>query len=78
MATDLRNRMEDYRPPAWPEDFGERLEGLKRQRSLRGDGRALGHGLKWRRGGRPSADLWIMELAHPGGYLTYEDAGAAA
>ena len=87
MATDLRNRMEDYRPPPWPEDFGERLEGLKKLSGLSWLEMAelLGvtdrGALKWRRGGRPSAAnlLAIMELARgvPGGHelMLYGDAG---
>ena len=87
MATDLRNRMEDYRAPAWPEDFGERLEGLKKLAGLSWLEMAelLGvtdrGALKWRRGGRPSAAnlLAIMELARgvPGGHelMLYGDAG---
>ena len=78
MATNERNRTEGCCPPPFPEDFGERLEGLKEmvgvswgefaglvgvtQRGL----------LKWRRGGPPSgAYLWsIIELARdvPGGF----------
>ena len=78
MATKERNRIEEYRPPPFPDDFGERLERLKElvgvswgefaellgvtQRGL----------LKWRRGGPPSgAYFWaIMELARevPGGF----------
>ena len=78
MATDLRNRIEDYSPPPWPEDFGDRLEGLKKLSGLswRGMAELLGvtdrGALKWRRGGRPSAAnlMAIMELARdvPGGY----------
>ena len=90
MAIEERNRTLDYRPPPWPEDFGERLEGLKELAGLswlemaellavtdRG-------ALKWRRGGRPSAAnlLAIMELARgvPGGYelMLYGDDGGAA
>ncbi len=78
MAIDQRNRIEDYGPPPWPEDFGERLEGLKElaglswcefAKLLSVTQRGL---LKWRRGGPPSgAYLWaILELASgvPGGY----------
>ena len=78
MAIEERNRTLDYRPPPWPEDFGERLEGLKERAGLSWVEMAelLGvtdrGALKWRRGGRPSAAnlLAIMELARgvPGGY----------
>ena len=83
MAMEARNR---NRPPPFPEDFGERLEGLKElvgvswgefaellgvtQRGL----------LKWRRGGPPSgAYVWaIMELARdvPGGFELILDGDA--
>ena len=78
MVIEERNRIEDYRPPPWPADFGERLEGLKKLAGL--SWREMAHllgvtdrgALKWRRGGRPSAAnfLAIMELARgvPGGY----------
>ena len=78
MVIEERNRIEGYRPPPWPEDFGERLEGLKKLAGLswREMAELLGvtdrGALKWRRGGRPSAAnfLAIMELAQsvPGGY----------
>ena len=75
MATKERNRIEEYRPPPFPDDFGERLKELSglswgefaellgvTQRGL----------LKWRRGRPPSgAYFWaIMELARevPGGF----------
>ncbi len=87
---DQPNRIEDYRPPPWPEDFGERLEGLKELAGLFWLEMAelLGvtdrGALKWRRGGRPSAAnlLAIMELARgvPGGYelMLYGNDGGAA
>ena len=90
MAIEERNRTLDYRPPPWPEDFGERLEGLKELAGLSWLEMAelLGvtdrGALKWRRGGRPSAAnlLAIMELARgvPGGYelMLYGDDGGAA
>ena len=89
MAIEERNRTLDYRPPPWPEDFGERLEGLKELAGLSWLEMAelLGvtdrGALKWRRGGRPSAAnlLAIMELAWgvPGGYelMLYGDDGPA-
>ena len=82
------NRIEDYCPPPWPEDFGERLEGLKKLSGLswREMAKLLGvtdrGALKWRRGGKPSAAnlLAIMELARgiPGGYelMLYGNDGA--
>ena len=90
MAIEERNRTLDYRPPPWPQDFGERLEGLKELAGLSWLEMAelLGvtdrGALKWRRGGRPSAAnlLAIMELARgvPGGYelMLYGDDGGAA
>ena len=88
MATDLRNRIEDYSPPPWPADFGERLEGLKELAGLswREMAELLGvtdrGALKWRRGGRPSAAnlLAIMELARdvPGGYELMVNGNAGA
>ena len=90
MAIEERNRTLDYRPPPWPEDFGERLEDLKELAGLSWVEMAelLGvtdrGALKWRRGGRPSAAnlLAIMELARgvPGGYelMLYGDDGGAA
>ncbi len=89
LATELRNRIDDYSPPPWPEDFGERLEGLKRLAgvSWREMAELVGvtdrGALKWRRGGRPSAAnlLAIMELAReiPGSYelMLNGDDGAA-
>ena len=77
MATRERNCTLDYSPPPFPDDFGERLEGLKELVgvSWREFAELLGvteRGLlKWRRGGPPSgAYFWaIMELARqvPGG-----------
>ena len=87
MTMEERNRMEDYRPPPWPEDFGERLERLTARaglswRELAGLLGVTERGaLKWRRGGRPSGpNFWaIMELARdvPGGYemMMYGDDG---
>ena len=78
MATDARNRNGDYRPPPFPEDFGERLEGLKEMVGVSWGEFAELLGvtqrgmLKWRRGGPPSgAYFWaIVELARdvPGGF----------
>ena len=84
-----RNQLEEFRPPAWPEDFGRRLEGLKvlagvKWREMAGllgvSERAI---LMWRRGERrPSGAniLAITELARsiPGGIelLCQGDAGA--
>ena len=88
MVIEERNRIEDYNPPPWPEDFGERLEGLKKLAGLswREMAELLGvtdrGALKWRRGGKPSAAnfLAIMELARgvPGGYelMLYGNDGA--
>ena len=87
MATDERNRTLDLRPPPFPEDFGERLEGLKDLSGLSWGEFAERLGVtqrglaKWRRGGPPSgAYLWaIIELARelPGGYdlMMYGDDG---
>ena len=78
MATKELNRIEDYRPPPFPDDFGERLERLKELSGLSWGEFAELLGvtqrglLKWRRGGPPSgAYFWaIMELARevPGGF----------
>ena len=78
MATNERSRTLDLRPPPFPEDFGERLEGLKEMVGVSWGEFAERVGvtergmLKWRRGGPPSgAYLWsIIELARdvPGGY----------
>ena len=88
MATMERDRTLDYHPPPFPDDFGERLEGLKELVgvSWREFAELLGvteRGLlKWRRGGPPSGVyFWaIMELARqvPGGYrlMLYGDDGA--
>ena len=77
MATNERSRTLDLRPPPFPEDFGERLEGLKEMVGVSWGEFAGLVGvtqrgmLKWRRGGPPSgAYLWsIIELARdvPGG-----------
>ena len=87
MATDERSRTLDLRPPPFPEDFGERLEGLKDMVGVSWGEFAGLVGvtergmLKWRRGGPPSgAYLWsIIELARdvPGGYdlMMYGDDG---
>ena len=87
MATNERSRTLDLRPPPFPEDFGERLEGLKDLSGLSWGEFAERVGvtergmLKWRRGGPPSgAYLWsIIELARdvPGGYdlMMYGDDG---
>ena len=88
MTTMERKRTLNNRPPPFPEDFGERLEGLKELVgvSWREFAELLGvteRGLlKWRRGGPPSGVyFWaIMELAReiPGGYdlIMYGDGGA--
>ena len=78
MATDERNRTLDLRPPPFPEEFGQRLEGLKDMTGLSWGEFAELLGvterglLKWRRGGPPSgAYFWaIMEVARgvPGGF----------
>ena len=87
MATNERSRTLDLRPPPFPEDFGERLEGLKEMAGVSWGEFAERVGvtergmLKWRRGGPPSgAYLWsIIELARdvPGGYdlMMYGDDG---
>ena len=87
MAMEQRNLMETHRPPPFPEDFGERLEGLKELVGVSWGEFAEQLGvtqrgmLKWRRGGPPSgAYFWaIMELARdvPGGYelMVRGDAG---
>ena len=87
MATNERSRTLDLRPPPFPEDFGERLEGLKEIVRVSWGEFAERVGvtergmLKWRRGGPPSgAYLWsIIELARdvPGGYdlIMYGDDG---
>ena len=70
MATNERSRTLDLRPPPFPEDFGERLEGLKEMVGVSWGEFAERVGvtergmLKWRRGGPPSgAYLWsIIEL----------------
>ena len=88
MATRERNCTLDYRPTPFPDDFGERLEGLKELVgvSWREFAEQLGvteRGLlKWRRGGPPSGVyFWaILELARevPSGYdlIMYGDDGA--
>ena len=88
MTTMERKRTLNNRPSPFPEDFGERLEGLKELVgvSWREFAELLGvteRGLlKWRRGGPPSGVyFWaIMELAReiPGGYdlIMYGDGGA--
>ena len=88
MATKERNRIEEYRPPPWPEDFPQRLERLKEMAGLswREFAELIGvtdrGALKWRRGGRPSGAncLAILELARdvPGGYdlMMHGDDGA--
>ena len=92
MTTEGLNLMDDYRPPPWPEDFGKRLEGLKRQTRLRWKEFAARLGvtdrevLQWRRGNRrPSRTsyLAIMALARdlPGGcdlMAGYDDGDANA
>ena len=71
MTTEERKRTLNNRPPPFPEDFGERLEGLKELSGLSWGEFAERLGVtqrglsKWRRGGPPSgAYLWaIIELA---------------
>ena len=87
MTTRERSRTLDLRPPPFPEDFGERLEGLKEMVGVSWGEFAERLGVtqrglaKWRRGGPPSgAYLWaIIELARelPGGYdlMMYGDDG---
>ena len=88
MATNERSRtLDNFGPPPFPEDFGERLEGLKEMVGVSWGEFAERVGvtergmLKWRRGGPPSgAYLWsIIELARdvPGGYdlIMYGDDG---
>ena len=77
MATSERKRTLNNRPPAFPEDFGKRLEELKELSGLSWGEFAQRlsvsqRGLaKWRNGGPPSgAYFWaIIELARevPGG-----------
>ena len=86
MATDERNRTEGCCPPPFPEDFGERLEGLKEMVGVSWGEFAERVGvtergmLNWRRGGPPSgAYLWsIIELARdvPGGFELILDGDA--
>ena len=86
MATNERSRTLDLRPPPFPEDFGERLEGLKEMVGVSWGEFAERVGvtergmLKWRRGGPPSgAYLWsIIELARdvPGGFELILDGDA--
>ena len=88
MATDERNRTLDLRPPPFPEDFGQRLEGLKELSGLSWGEFAELLGvtqrglLKWRRGGPPSgAYFWaIMEVARdlPGGFELMMDGDAGS
>ena len=68
----------DWRPPPWPEDFGERLELLMRMAGLTPEDLADELGVtvrtvrKWLRGGMPAGpNFWgIIMLARgvPGGY----------
>ena len=87
MTTDERKRTGGYRPPPFPDDFGRRLERLRKLVgvSWREFAERLGvtqRGmLKWRRGGPPSgAYLWaIIELARevPGGFELILDGDSA-
>ena len=71
MTTEVRKRTLNNRPPPFPEDFGERLEGLKELSGLSWGEFAerlsvTQRGLaKWRNGGPPSgAYFWaILDLA---------------
>ena len=88
MTKEGMNLMDDYRPPPMPQDFGNRLEGLKKLTGLRWQEFAGKLGvsdrgvLQWRRGRcQPSRTsyLAIMALAKdlPGGYeLMTGDGGA--
>ena len=88
MATEERNRTPEHRPSPFPEDFGERLEGLKKLSGLSWSEFAQRLGVtqtgmrKWRRGGPPSgAYFWaIIRLAREirGGYdlMMNDDDGA--
>ncbi len=84
-----RNMLADFRPPAWPEDFGRRLEGLRELAGLSWQEMAALLGvtdraiLMWRRGERRPCGaniLVITEFARsiPGGIelLCQGDAGA--
>ena len=84
-----RNPLTDFHPTPWPEDFGRRLEGLKRLAGVKWLEMAALLGvtdraiLQWRKGERrPSGPniLAITELASrlPGGIelLCQGDAGA--
>ena len=88
MTSEGFNLNEDYRPPPWPEDFGKRLEVLKRQTGLPWKAFAARLGvtdrgvLQWRRGicgPSRTSYLAIMALARdlPGGYeLMLGESGA--
>ena len=88
METTERKRTLNNRPPAFPEDFGERLERLKELTGLSWGEFAARLGVtqrglaKWRNGRPPPGRyLWaIIELAReiPGGYdvTMYGDDGA--
>ena len=89
MTTMERTPMKEHSIPAFPEDFGTRLERLKELSGLswREFAETLGATdrgvLKWRRGGPPSgAYFWaILKLARDlsGGYdLMLDDDGADA
>ena len=69
MTVENRNRIEDYRPPPFPDDFGERLEGLKKLTGLSWGAFADLLGVtertvqKWLGGGKPSGgSYWGMAL----------------
>ena len=67
MATDGRNRTLDLRPPPFPDDFGQRLEGLKDMTGLSWGEFAELLGvterglLKWAQG---RAAFWDLLLGH--------------
>ena len=89
MAVEGREgRIEEYRPPAWPEDFGQRLERLMKMAELSRQDLAELFGVtertvqKWLSGGKPSGgNYWgIMKLARgiPGGFelMLHGDTGS--
>lgn len=71
MSIQEPNGIEDFQPPFWPEDFGERLEHLLKLGDLSWQELAELLGvtertvMKWSRGRKPSSsNFWaIMELS---------------